>query len=338
MITFLILIFAALHSPLTWGSAFLPFFAYGVGIVVVGFIGYKVLRNQLPTTPLDLPLLLFVLVALISSQWFSIWRVGSQVRVLTLIGYVAAFCFVYSYVSEEKLTGSVIIAGWVIIAGIIAISLCHLRTPTAELHDLGNANVLASILLLHLPFGARIEDKRTRGAWFVLGAVAMLATRSRGGLLGLAMALGVLWGIDKRLIVGASAAALPALIMWKRTSAIIRLRYWEAALQAFLSSPWFGIGPANCYQWITLRVGEVCPHAHNIFLTIAAEMGIVGLIVFGLLLWQIWKHRRSGPAWAALAGFMVHSFVDDPVWFWAPGLGVMSLLAIMLKGGQNDGE
>jgi len=53
------------------------------------------------------------------------------------------------------------------------------------------------------------------------------------------------------------------------------------------------------------------------------------------LLWQIWQHRRPGVAWAALCGFAVHSLVDDPLWWWAPGLGAVSLLAIMMRENQN---
>lgn len=335
MITFLILIFTAIHSPLTWGTALLPVFCYGVGIVGVGFVGYKALRGQLPATPLDLPLILLMLIASISS-WLSIWRLGSQVRLSTLIGYIAAYYFICLGVSEEKLNRNVIRAGWVLIATYLALGIYRLWVPAMSLHDLGNGNVLASVLLLILPFGQRLPTRRLWWLWFVAGTLAMFSTHSRGGLLGLLVALGVLWRVDKRLIIGAGVVSLPVLFIWKKGSAMIRLCYWRAAIEAFLSSPIVGIGPASCYQWITSRC-ELAPHAHNIFLTILAEMGLLGLAALGLLLWQIWRHRRSGPAWAALCGFMVHSLVDDPIWFWAPGLGVMSLLAIMIKG-KGDGE
>lgn len=333
MITLLILIFTAIHSPLTWGTAILPTFCYGVGMVIVGFVGYKAIRGQLPATPLDLPLILIMLVASVSS-WLSIWRLGSQVRLTTLIAYIAAYYFIYLGISEEILTRNVIRAGWVFIGAYLAMGIYRLWMPAVSLHDLGNGNVLAATLLLILPFGQRLP-RRLRWIWFIAGAMAMLTTHSRGGLLGLTVALGLLWGIDKKWLIGIGLVSLPILFLWKKGSAMIRLCYWQAAIEAFISSPLLGIGPASCYQWITPRC-ELAPHAHNIFLTILAEMGIIGLAVFGLLLWQIWQHHRPGPAWAALCGFMVHSLVDDPIWFWSVGLGVMSLLAIMLKGKINE--
>jgi len=288
MITFLILMFTAVHSPLTWGTPLLPFFLYGVGAAVACFVGYKALRRQIPATPLDLPLLLLLLMAALSSR-FSIWRIGSQMRVFSLIGYLIAYYFIWLGVSEEMLTRNVIRAGWVLIVLYLTVGINHLR-------DLGNGNVLASILLLILPFGIRIKNSHWRWGWFIVGVVS-----------------------------------LPVLFFLQQDTAMRRLHYWKAALQAFLSRPLIGIGPAACYRWITPLVNEKCPHAHNIFLTVLAEMGLLGLICLGLLLWQTWRHRRPGPAWAALVGFMVHSLVDDPIWFWAPGLGVMSLLAIMIK-------
>lgn len=333
MITFLILAFTALQSPLTWGSAWLPGFAYGVGITISGFVFYKLLRGQIPATPLDPLLLLLWLVALISTQ-FSIWHMGSQVRVVSLMAYIAAYYFIGAMVSEETLIRNILWAGFILIITYLCLGIYRLFVPPYTLHDLGNSNVLASILLLILPFGTRLE-KRYQWLWFVAGALAMLTTHSRGGLLGLAMALGVLWKVDKRLIVGAGVLSLPVLFLWKKGSALVRLCYWGGALQAWLSSPWIGIGPASSIKAISPLCGHKVPHAHNIFLTFLAEMGLAGLLCLGLLLWQIWRHRRPGPAWAALCGFAIHSLVDDPIWFWAPGLGVMSLLAIMIRGEHN---
>jgi len=325
MITFLILAFAALHIvPIAWATMALPV-VLGGQVAMIWFITDRAVKG-LPATPLNLPLGLMLVVTLASAA--RIGFSGSEMRVITTGAYVATYFFVYLYVSETKLTEDVITSGWIIMAAILALNLYRFQRETTLT---GNNNLLASILLLHLPFGIRLEDKRTMAAWFTLGTWAMLSTQSRGGLLGLFWATAVLWRIDRRWLALGTVVAIPFLFFWQISNTLVRLRYWEAALQAFLSQPVFGIGPANCFAFISPRVGEPCPHAHNIFLTVAAEMGMVGLAVFCLLLWQVWKHRRPGPAWAALVGFMIHSLVDDPVWFWSPGFGVMSLLAIMMK-------
>ena len=118
------------------------------------------------------------------------------------------------------MTRNVIRAGWVLIAAYLALGVYRLWSPPASLTDLGNRNVLACILLLILPFGDRIKTRRLWWLWFVAGTAAMVATRSRGGLLGLLMAVGVLWRVDKRLIIGAGVVSLPVLFVWKKASAM----------------------------------------------------------------------------------------------------------------------
>jgi hypothetical protein len=329
MITMLILAFAALYIvPTPVATVALPV-VLGGQIAMIWFVADRSVRG-LPATPLTLPLGLLLVVTLISGARVQFY--GSEMRVITIGAYVATYFFFYLYVSETKLTESVTTSGWVIMAAILTLNLCRVQGLMTIIE--GNNNILASILLLHLPFGSRIEDTRTRAAWFVLGSVAMLSTQSRGGLLGLFWAMASLYRLDRRLLALGTVAVLPVAMLWQWDNTMIRLRYWLAAAQAFLSQPLLGIGPANCLAFISPRVGHNCPHAHNIFLTIAAEMGVVGLAVFCWLVWQVWRHHRPGPAWAALVGFFIHSMVDDPIWFWSPGFGVMSLLAIVMR--END--
>lgn len=331
MITCLILAFTAIHIlPSAWSQAILPLFA-GIWIAVTFAVNYKAIRGQLPGTPLDLGLACLTLVAMVSSL-----RAGSLFpleRIITIWCYAIAYYFICLYVSETMLSENCITSGWVIMATVLALNLYRFQRTTALT---GNNNLLASILLLHLPFGSRIEDRRSQVVWFIMGSLAMLSTRSRGAMLGLVWATGNLWRIDRRLLALGTMAVLPVALLWEWDTTMIRLHYWEAAAQAFLSQPILGIGPGNCLGFISPRVGELCPHAHNIFLTVTAEMGVVGLAAFCWLVWQIWRHRRPGPAWSALVGFMVHSLVDDPIWYWAPGLGVMSLLAIVIREGEKE--
>lgn len=71
-------------------------------------------------------------------------------------------------------------------------------------------------------------------------------------------------------------------------SVIERLAHWIAALRMWELSPWFGIGPGNyaaVYPQVRLpRWEEPLGHAHNIYLNVLAENGLVGLFAY-LVMW-----------------------------------------------------
>jgi len=79
---------------------------------------------------------------------------------------------------------------------------------------------------------------------------------------------------------------------------IERLAHWEAAKRMFALSPWLGVGPGNyaaLYPDVRLPLwSEALGHAHNYYLNVLAESGVVGFVAF-LLLWgvsAVWVVRR----------------------------------------------
>ncbi len=92
---------------------------------------------------------------------------------------------------------------------------------------------------------------------------------------------------------------------------IERLAHWEAALRMWERAPWLGVGPGNyatIYSEVNLpRWEEALGHAHNIYLNLLAESGLVGLIAY-LLLWGsilvwLWRCRRTvGHRWRGTEG------------------------------------
>ena len=85
-------------------------------------------------------------------------------------------------------------------------------------------------------------------------------------------------------------------------SVIERLAHWIAALRMWELSPWLGVGPGNyaaVYPQVRLlRWEEPLGHAHNIYLNVLAENGIIGLIAYlvmwgGVVGWLFYQRRQK---------------------------------------------
>jgi O-antigen ligase len=81
---------------------------------------------------------------------------------------------------------------------------------------------------------------------------------------------------------------------------IERLAHWQAALSMFRHNLWRGIG-FGCYEaayscFALINWPLALGHAHNYYLNLAGETGLIGLITYGLLwimiFWQTWRVTR----------------------------------------------
>ena len=84
-------------------------------------------------------------------------------------------------------------------------------------------------------------------------------------------------------------------------SVIERLAHWIAALRMWELSPWLGVGPGNyaaVYPQVRLpRWEEPLGHAHNIYLNVLAENGLIGMFSYltlwtGVVVWLVCTRRR----------------------------------------------
>ncbi|MEX0958108.1 MAG: Wzy polymerase domain-containing protein [Burkholderiales bacterium] len=121
----------------------------------------------------------------------------------------------------------------------------------------------------------------------------------------------------------------------------IRLHLWQAALEMFRASPLTGVGFGQ-YAWQHFLLADRLPavasagltdHAHNLFLHLMAELGIVGLpiVVAGVFWWlrrQDWRSPAPERWWlgTVLSVLAVHSLLEYPLWY-AYFLAVFALLA-----------
>jgi len=192
-----------------------------------------------------------------------------------------------------------------------------------------------------------VENKNITAAWAMVFFVAGLSRLgrlaavyagvylgilvfmdSRGAVMGAIAAFIIMLGLNRKdtlMILASLLLPATALLCLVRTgTTMIRFYYWQIALDGFLSNPLLGIGPGEI---MVQHSSESIEHAHNVVATWAAETGALGLAALISAVAVIIK-KTNFQRWqvATLAGLLVHSMVDDMLWW--PGLLVLSILII----------
>jgi putative inorganic carbon (HCO3(-)) transporter len=227
---------------------------------------------------------------------------------------------------------------------------------------LGSPNLIATALILVAPLVVAVAWLRPRQRWLgaFLAAASALATfisGSRGAYLGVGLGaflaaalfatrrggLGstVESSIDRLrrqpiLIVPVAvvpvlgAVFAPSVIQrFQQGGADLRFDLWRAAATIFAEHPILGGGPGT---WVQLKVTAnppgvpnlILPHAHDMYVQAAAEVGIVGLLALAWLaiavirrLWAGWRSTErsvsleAGAVLVSLAAFAGQSIVDN---------------------------
>ncbi|MFH2057210.1 MAG: O-antigen ligase family protein, partial [bacterium] len=154
-----------------------------------------------------------------------------------------------------------------------------------------------------------IKNRWLRLAPLFFGACAVFTvslTGSRSGVIGLLAVLFFVWLTSKHKIAYATVAALLLAGSWfvlpdqykERYSSITSSEYdpstigrfeaWEAGLQMFLERPFTGVGAGTF--GVAYASGEYSERSswlqpHSMYIQIIAELGILGLVTFGALVY-----------------------------------------------------
>ncbi|MCU1256957.1 MAG: O-Antigen ligase, partial [Candidatus Angelobacter sp.] len=212
-------------------------------------------------------------------------------------------------------------------------------------------NGLAGYINLVLPFclafagGGSDPVLRTLSRWYlVLGGVALLLTQSRGGLIAFVAMLLInacLSARDRKTRIRRAAIVLVACLIVASAAGVFfqrlgeiddfttvsRLAIWSGAFTLFAHSPVFGMGFGNLRGLmgglLSLPDGWT-GDAHNLYLELLAETGLVGFLVFGILVvlslrtalkqWRVTQSHFDKmialAAFVAICGVLVHGTVD----------------------------
>ncbi len=212
------------------------------------------------------------------------------------------------------------------------------RWPPVWLWPLGGATLL---------LGAALGASWSRGAWLGFGAallaiVVLLPRRGAWGLLLAALVMGGGLGLYATgQLHPALAVRLTGFMDYLTFSdvrgvgindanyaVLERMAHWQAALEMWRANFWLGVGlggyePAYpVYRLINWP--HALGHAHNTYLTLLAETGLLGLLAYSLLLgtlfWRLWRLTCVLHGWqrgvavgvfGLWVQFAVHNFVDN---------------------------
>ena len=180
----------------------------------------------------------------------------------------------------------------------------------------GNPNDLALNMVTFLPLASVVALSRHRPAWRRIIAVVVAAlmvativlTRSRGGALGLAVALAALMFLGRKVRPGfaiiatlsvlAAAPMLPA-SFWARMNSIVdadedarmytgsraaRSEVMQEGISAFLDRPITGVGVGQFKNYNPAGRDQPWLETHNAMIQVAAETGFAGLLLFVYLI------------------------------------------------------
>lgn len=224
-------------------------------------------------------------------------------------------------------------------------------------------HMLAFYLNMLLPFATVLamqgRSKKENALWMIAALAILLAsllTFSRGGYLGLATAFIILsvpflssLGIKK--IIPAAAlllficgpfllfpnpitSRLTSIFDFSEGSNLGRIETWSRAVEIIRNNP-LGVGLGNYALAIKPSADYREPiYAHSVYLDIASEIGIIGLVFWifmlsGVMISFIKKRKESllyFAGFASLASFVIHSLVENPLF----SIHILSLLLIIM--------
>jgi putative inorganic carbon (HCO3(-)) transporter len=312
--------------------------------------------HPLSCTPLNLALLLFLI-----TVPAAVWASAAPDLTRDALAYLLASVILFTW-------GGLVVVG-VTLAVLAPFSMRFSPTlfPLPALYtrwagwmpETIHPNVMAGALVILWPLALSGFTSHVLRLVAILSTLLLLATlaltRSRGAYLGAAVSLLVLFSLRwprAALVVvplvvilalaGASFVGWDVIADELTTGDVTsgldgRIEIWSRAIYAIQDFPFTGLGlgtfervVAVLYPLFLTPAGTV-PHAHNLFLQVAVDLGLLGLIAYLALLgltfaiafstYRLFRQRGRhalaslcAGCIAGLAGMCVHGLVDAATW------------------------
>ena len=332
-----------------------------VGVLIVcGWLLSMGVRRQSPVRfdSLTIAILLF----LVWSAITLLYAIDAEVAVSRTFTYIqlAGASLMFASVVDDpvKLRGVLrALVTWSLAATCIAIAGYYLGLTRVAVGLTGNRNLLATYIIVGVVCAYLLHQATTHRGYRVLLLLSLpvlflglAMTFSRTGLIVLGLALLVVWyrvAREKNFGVLLGSVAVLGVIMlllphdfYRRAESIVpviqrqedtfgtRIRLWKSGIRMIEDSPVLGVGPGNFVVAVhRYNRGEMLLtglSAHNTYISVAAEMGLIGVGLFGLMLWLALQRARRAIRVARDRGY--RSWSDLAV------AGEISLLVLMGSG------
>jgi len=357
----------ALHMFATRGSRPAPVHVPFLGLIIVATSGFVVAHDTSAVTRITRVWLAYFFLSIVVSR-ASRKEVERVLLCLATAGALAGVAAIFN-------TGQQVVAEQgSLVAGRASAGFAH-------------PNVLAFFLVMSFPQAIALAGRGRLVQRFGMTAAAgtiifgLLLTLTRSALIGGAAALLVLIALPGfRRLIGIAIVCVAAFavvnfqaiqgnsevtVLSQRLSTVNasglqrdpRIPIWNASPGIIAAHPIFGVGEGNfsiqAEKLDLLDPADDLPydHAHDIFLTIAAELGLVGLAVFLAWIYMIGgviraNLRRRDWQWpiklsltSAMVGMLITSFTEYPPRtnvIMATFLILVGLLAALQRLGQEE--
>jgi probable O-glycosylation ligase (exosortase A-associated) len=308
---------------------------------------------------------------------FSIWFGGAvgvfqELYLKVILIYLLAINVLNSPKRLERLTWILVLSLGYLAMRAVADYARGLNVTTNGTRVMGaygsamqNPNDLALHMVVFLPLAAlfamrtgTILTRLTGAACAISMMGAIVASGSRSGFLGFAAMMVVFGAFAARKRPGFVAAAVLVMLCslpvlpdsyYRRIASITddskddvqsapaRRRLMAESYDAFLQNPLTGVGAGQFKDWNPRGREEAWHEAHNVWLQVAAELGIFGIVAFQFLMFRsfhsVFQTRRllgrypdtpdaefldmhSIAVAASLTGFFVCAFFSSVAYYW----------------------
>lgn len=233
----------------------------------------------------------------------------------------------------------------------------------------GYLNIIMALVFGIFIFAKGKKEKIFSASFLILSVIGLILTYARGGCLSIVLAI-ALYGVFYKQKIILPLVVLLALVLYfdtslftrmasifttMDTSSELRLALWESTVEMIIDHPLLGIGWGAYYfvypVYDFYMQGNFIKivHAHNMYLNMAAEIGIIGFFAFMTCIirslyrsLKSYKHMTSNFLSAAMLGcglaliaILINGFTDFVLFntrlsmiFWL----IMALISIMSKG------
>lgn len=300
--------------------AFLHLGKVSIVASLVAIIWSKERTNRILDSKIGLLVVLFSVLAVISVA-YSIWGSGSLAFVTRdLPRFLSIFLFVYLTsvnLATIRFYAYALSAILVIMVILTLTSQSGARTSISSSYDPNDMALVLLTMSALVICTFQSEKKKVRSVMLALGIAGfttVLMTGSRGGFLGLSgVAIYLMLSLSKstsgklyripgpKVLIGAVVVVVILAVAapqesWERIQTVFepetdynttaergRIAIWERGMSTFLHRPWgVGVGAYTASDQLYMT-------AHNSFLQVAVELGILGFWIYVLFYVKIWR-------------------------------------------------